>query len=75
MKKEEGAVEETAVNVGEEGAGGEGAEPKLIVVLGATGIQGGAVLRALKDDPKYKVRAVTRDPDSDKAKALADSGE
>ena len=29
---------------------------------------------ALLKDPKYKVRAVSRDPESDKARALTDQG-
>src|ERR1700722_19235858 len=35
---------------------------KLIAVLGATGHQGGAVLRALKASGQFKVRALTRNP-------------
>jgi uncharacterized protein YbjT (DUF2867 family) len=35
---------------------------KLIAVAGATGQQGGAVLRALKAGGQFKVRALTRDP-------------
>ena len=42
---------------------------KLITVFGATGQQGGAVARALLAKG-YKVRAVTRNPDSPKAKEL-----
>lgn len=45
---------------------------KIVVVFGATGAQGGAVLRALLATPDYSVRAVTRHPESDKAKALAE---
>src|SRR6266403_122443 len=36
---------------------------KLIAVIGATGQQGGGVLRALKDRGQFKVRALTRNPD------------
>src|SRR2546421_9109091 len=36
---------------------------KLIAVIGATGQQGGGVLRALQDRGQFKVRALTRDPD------------
>jgi uncharacterized protein YbjT (DUF2867 family) len=36
---------------------------KLIAVVGATGQQGGGVLRALKDSVQFKVRAMTRNPD------------
>ena len=36
---------------------------KLIAVFGATGHQGGAVVRALKASGKFQVRALTRNPD------------
>jgi uncharacterized protein YbjT (DUF2867 family) len=52
------------------------ADKKTIVVLGATGAQGGGVARAIlrdKDGP-FAVRAVTRDTSSDKARALAAAG-
>ena len=35
---------------------------RLIVVVGATGHQGGAVVRALQAGGRFKVRALTRDP-------------
>src|SRR5258706_14816200 len=35
---------------------------KLIAVVGATGQQGGAVMRALQTSGQFKVRALTRDP-------------
>src|SRR6201988_2707897 len=35
---------------------------KLIAVVGATGHQGGAVVRALQASGQFKVRALTRDP-------------
>ena len=35
---------------------------KLIAVVGATGLQGGAVLRALQASGQFKVRALTRNP-------------
>lgn len=49
---------------------------KIIAVAGATGAQGGGLVRAVLDDPNggYVVRALTRDPNSDKAKALAKAG-
>ena len=52
------------------------AEKKLITVIGATGAQGGGLVRAILDDPdgEFRVRAVTRDSSSDKAKALAELG-
>jgi len=41
-------------------------------VIGATGIQGGATLKALVEaNADCKIRAFTRDPSSDKAKALS----
>jgi uncharacterized protein YbjT (DUF2867 family) len=51
-------------------------ERKLIAVLGATGAQGGGLVRAILDDPngEFRVRAITRDPNSEKAKALAAQG-
>src|SRR5258706_11549313 len=36
---------------------------KLIAVVGATGHQGGAVVRALQSGGQFKVRALTRNPD------------
>ncbi len=49
---------------------------KIIVVLGATGAQGGGLIRAIHTDPasRFRARAVTRNPASDKAKALAALG-
>ncbi|CAG8517364.1 uncharacterized protein OCT59_003195 [Rhizophagus irregularis] len=46
----------------------------LIVVSGATGAQGGSVANSLLATGNYRVRALTRNPDSDKAKALASKG-
>lgn len=46
---------------------------KLVLVTGATGQQGGAIARELLGK-SYKVRAMTRNPDSDKAKALKKAG-
>ena len=49
-------------------------ERKLnVVVIGATGKQGGAVARGLLERG-HEVRAITRDPSSEKAKALAKAG-
>jgi uncharacterized protein YbjT (DUF2867 family) len=36
---------------------------KLIAVVGATGLQGGAVVRGLQASGQFKVRALTRNPD------------
>ena len=41
----------------------QGLTKKLIAVIGATGQQGGAVVRALQPSGQFKVRALTRDPD------------
>lgn len=48
-------------------------DQKLILVTGATGQQGGAVARELLARG-FPVRAMTRKPDGDRAKALAKSG-
>jgi uncharacterized protein YbjT (DUF2867 family) len=49
---------------------------KIIAVAGATGAQGGGLVRAILNDKSgsYKVRAMTRDVNSDGAKALAKLG-
>src|SRR3989304_4621806 len=49
---------------------------KVIAVLGATGAQGGGLVRAILNDKssEFSVRALTRDVNSPKAKALADMG-
>ena len=49
---------------------------KIIAVAGATGAQGGGLVRAILADKSgdFTARALTRDPKSDKAKALADLG-
>jgi uncharacterized protein YbjT (DUF2867 family) len=49
---------------------------KIIAVVGATGAQGGGLARALLADAsgEFEVRALTRNPDSDKAAALAGAG-
>ena len=44
---------------------------KLIAVIGATGQQGGAVLRALQASGQFKARALTRNPG--KHRELADA--
>ena len=48
------------------------AEKKIIAVVGATGAQGGGLVRAIPADPNggFAVRAITRDANSEKAQAL-----
>jgi len=52
------------------------ADKKIIAVMGATGSQGGGLVRAIQSDPSggFTARAITRDVNSDKAKALKDLG-
>ncbi len=51
-------------------------QKKVIAVFGATGAQGGGLVRAILSDPgsDFAVRAITRDVNSDKAKELAAMG-
>jgi uncharacterized protein YbjT (DUF2867 family) len=53
-----------------------GKSKKTIAVLGATGAQGGGLVRAILADPdgEFAARALTRDASSGKAKALAKLG-
>jgi uncharacterized protein YbjT (DUF2867 family) len=46
----------------------------LVVVSGATGVQGGSIINSLLATGHYKIRGLTRNPDSDKAKALSAKG-
>ena len=48
-------------------------EAQIIAVVGATGLQGGAVTRRLLQD-HWPVRALTRNPEAKKARALAELG-
>jgi uncharacterized protein YbjT (DUF2867 family) len=52
------------------------AQKKLIAILGATGAQGGGLAKAILSDKnsEFSVRALTRDAQSEKAKALAAMG-
>jgi uncharacterized protein YbjT (DUF2867 family) len=52
------------------------ADKKIIAVIGATGAQGGGLVRAILNDPKggFTARALTRDIHSQKAKELAKLG-
>lgn len=47
---------------------------KTILVIGATGAQGGSVARNLLARGKYAVRALTRKPDSEASRALRELG-
>lgn len=47
---------------------------KIIAITGATGAQGGGVANILLKTLGWKVRAITRDINSDKAKNLASRG-
>jgi uncharacterized protein YbjT (DUF2867 family) len=51
-------------------------DKKIIAVVGATGAQGGGLVRAILNDSKsgFAVRALTRKVDSDKAKELKKQG-
>ena len=51
-------------------------DKKIIAVTGATGAQGGGLVRAIlaDDSGEFAVRAITRHTESDKAEALAASG-
>eukprot|EP01006_Ploeotia_vitrea_P047781 TRINITY_DN67162_c5_g2_i1.p1 TRINITY_DN67162_c5_g2~~TRINITY_DN67162_c5_g2_i1.p1 ORF type:complete len:352 (-),score=208.92 TRINITY_DN67162_c5_g2_i1:44-1099(-) len=53
---------------------GKSQSKKLVLVTGATGAQGGSVVDYLLKDGHYKVRGLTRNVESDKAKALAAKG-
>ncbi|KAM9980932.1 hypothetical protein ACTFIY_003246 [Dictyostelium cf. discoideum] len=47
---------------------------KLISVFGASGQQGGGVVQALLKNPNYKVRALTRNPESETSLKLKEQG-
>ncbi|UCD64180.1 MAG: NmrA/HSCARG family protein [Candidatus Zixiibacteriota bacterium] len=52
------------------------ADKKVIAVVGATGAQGGGLVRAILGDPnsEFTVRALTRNTDTEKARKLAELG-
>jgi len=52
------------------------ADPKVIAVVGATGAQGGGLARAILRDKagEFRARALTRHPDSEKARELGKLG-
>jgi len=47
---------------------------KLVVVVGATGGQGGSVIRRLLSDGSYQIRGLTRDPKSKISQDLVAKG-
>lgn len=47
---------------------------KLLVVIGATGNQGGAVLNSFLSDKSFRLRGVTRNVDSDAARKWSEKG-
>lgn len=49
-------------------------EKKIVAVVGATGVQGGAVARALLADGEFAVRALSRNTNSAAAEELAELG-
>ena len=51
-------------------------QKKIIAVFGATGAQGGGLARSILNDgnSEFAVRAITRDPNSEKARELAKMG-
>lgn len=54
--------------------GGAGNGRPVVLVIGATGAQGGGVARHLVAGERFAVRALTRNPDGPGARALADAG-
>lgn len=49
-------------------------DKKILAVVGATGAQGGGLVRAALRAGEFAVRAITRNPSSEKARALAAAG-
>jgi len=52
----------------------DGDNAKVIVIVGATGQQGSSVVRAMKDDKHFVIKAATRNTQSKEAKQLAAEG-
>jgi len=77
LSKKSGSKDEEPTAAGAETTktedGASSASPGVAVVFGATGVQGGSVVRALsKAEGEWTVKAVTRDPEAEKAKQLAE---
>jgi hypothetical protein len=55
-----------------------GHSKKVVVVFGATGKQGGSVIKSVLGDPKaaaqFSIRAITRDPSKPSAQQLIEQG-
>ena len=51
-----------------------GLSPKLVVVVGATGGQGGSVIKRLLADGIYQLRGITRNPQSKSSQELTAKG-
>lgn len=49
-------------------------DQRIIAVIGATGQQGGSVVREFLSKPEWKVRGITRNPESGSAKGLVAQG-
>ena len=53
-------------------------DQKIVVVFGATGVQGGSVIKSLQNDPvtakQFKIRGITRDPFKPAVEALKKQG-
>lgn len=54
--------------------GSNAKEQKLLVIIGITGNQGGSVATAFLSDPNYRIRGITRNPSSPKAKQWEGKG-
>jgi uncharacterized protein YbjT (DUF2867 family) len=48
--------------------------PKLIVIIGITGNQGGSVADAFIDDPAWRLRGISRDVQSAASQSWSDKG-
>lgn len=48
--------------------------PKIIVVIGATGSQGGSVVSRFLQNPSFRIRALTRSPTSPTSQSLSSKG-